>query len=167
MEAALSETVNNKTEPRGESFQFIFLSKKWNLRRILLIFIHSLLKSKELPQSLGRLCSHIEHCARTFGREGLVNQIPNEYSLPSQWIPVLVSTYSFPLPSKYLFTLHQSEAQNSFDRGRSTFEIGAAKPTPLQETRQNYPSYVWTQGLPGIYGFHADARAIRYTVSMA
>ena len=40
--------------------------KKWNLRRILLIFIHSLIKSKsnELPQSLGGLCSHIEHRTR-------------------------------------------------------------------------------------------------------
>ena len=75
LEAVLSETVNHKTKPQGESFTFPFIVKKWNLRRILLIFIHSLIKSKsnELPQSLGGLCSHIEHRTRAFGREDLVN----------------------------------------------------------------------------------------------
>ena len=40
------ETVNNKTKTQGESFLFIFFVKKWNLGRILSIFIHSLINTK-------------------------------------------------------------------------------------------------------------------------
>ena len=50
-----TKTVNNKTKPK-----VIFISifvQKWNLERILFIFIHSLINSKsnELPQNLGGL----------------------------------------------------------------------------------------------------------------
>ena len=38
-----------------------------------------------------------------------------KYLLPSQRIPVLTLTYSLPLRSYYLFTLHQSVTQNLSD----------------------------------------------------
>ena len=51
------ETVNNKTKTQDNSFLFLFFVKKWNLGRILFIFLHSLINSKsnELPQRLGSL----------------------------------------------------------------------------------------------------------------
>ena len=58
------ETVTNKTKTQGKSFFISIFVKKWNLGRILLIFIHSLInqpinsKSNELSHSLGRLFSH-------------------------------------------------------------------------------------------------------------
>ena len=65
------ETVNNKTQIQGKSFLFFIFVEKWNLGRILFIFIHSLINSKsnELPQSLGYLCFYrkfincvLKHC---------------------------------------------------------------------------------------------------------
>ena len=40
-----NKTLNNKTKTQGESFLFLFLSKKWVLGRILFIFIHSVMNS--------------------------------------------------------------------------------------------------------------------------
>ena len=62
--------------------------------------------------------------------ERLVNKIPvlnPEYLLPSQGIPVLAPTSSLLLRSEYLFTVHQSMAQNLSDMWRSTFKIGDAQ----------------------------------------
>ena len=53
--ALQAKTVNDKTKP-NVIFISIFV-QKWNLERILFIFIHSLINSKsnERPQSLGGL----------------------------------------------------------------------------------------------------------------
>lgn len=93
--------------------------------------------------------THIEHRALAVGREGLVHQIPvliPEYLLPPQWVPVVAPTCSLPLLSEYLFTLHQSVAQNLCAMCRSSFEIFAS----LQKSPRNHLSYVWTEGQSGI-----------------
>ena len=40
-----NKTLNNKTKTQGESLLFLFFVKKWDLGRILFIFIHSVMNS--------------------------------------------------------------------------------------------------------------------------
>ena len=69
------------------------------------------------------------------------------------WIPFLAPTYSLPLPSDYLFNLHQSAAPHSQDRS------GA-------ETAPKSPFLCVSKSLIR-YGFRAGARAIRYCENIA
>ena len=82
-----------------------------------------------------------------------------EYLLPSQWILVLAPTYSLPVQSEYLLTLHQSVAQNLSDMRRSTSEIGAAQLRSVTEIAPKSP-FLYVNRSPIRYGFHIGARAI-------
>ena len=75
-------------------------------------------------------------------------------------------------PNTYLFTLHQSVAQNpSVMRvtvDDSPFSRWAWRSfASLQKSRRNHRSCVWTEALSGMGGFRADAKAIRYSVNVS
>ena len=71
----------------------------------------------------------------------------SQSSLPSQWMPGLALIYSLPLRSEYLFTLQQSVALYDAPLSRSA---PCSNAQPLQKSRRNYRSYVWTEALSGI-----------------
>ena len=77
------------------------------------------------------------------------NEVPIMYSLSSQWVLFLFPSYSLPLRTKYLLTLHQTVAQNLSDMCRSTSEIGAALLRSVTEIAPKSPflcvnrSLVW------------------------
>ena len=79
-------------------------------------------------QNWNKSFTNIKHRAGAVGREGLVNWIFPSISVG----PSLFPTYSLPLRPEYLFTPHQSEAQNLSDIWRSTFEISRRSFAPLQ-----------------------------------
>ena len=85
------------------------------------------------------------------------------YSLPSQWVLFLFPSYSLPLRTKYLLTLHQSVAQNLSDMCRSTSEIGAALLRSVTEIAPKSPFLCVNRSLDG---FRAGAKAILYSVNM-
>ena len=68
----------------------------------------------------------------------------SQSSLPN-YFRFIGPTYSLPLRSEYLFTLHQRVEQNLSDMWRSTFEIGAAQlhsvaeVTALMCEQKSYP----------------------------
>ena len=106
--------------------------------------------------------TRIENRAGVIGREGLVNQFSlliicfrhSRFQCP-------LPTYSLPLGSEYLFTLHQSEALFLFDIWRSTLEISAAQLLSVTEIAP----FVRVNRIPIRYGFRAGARAIRCRVN--
>ena len=91
-----------------------------------------------------------------------------EYFLPSKWVPVLDPTYSLSLWFKYLFTLHQSVAQNHVryvalhlrgQRGAASLcYINRAEITVLMCEKTSYP--VWFSWLS------ACARAVRFSANI-
>ena len=95
----------------------------------------------------------IVHTHRTSCRNGLPRGFGELNPSPHSWIFTCVSvgssylsaTYLLPLRSIFLFTLHQSVAQNLSDMWRSTFEIGAA-----QKSRRNHSLHVWPEALPSM-----------------
>ena len=64
--------------------------------------------------------THSTHVHRTSCRGGwprgvgFFNRNPDtpEYLLPSKWVSVVFQSYSLPLRSEHVFTLHHSAAQN-------------------------------------------------------
>ena len=102
-------------------------------------------------------CEQQQHRTRT-NRSHTSNIVSERFAervwwTKSHWIFTCVSvgssylsaTYLLPLRSIFLFTLHQSVAQNLSDMWRSTFEIGAA-----QKSRRNYSLHVWPEALPSM-----------------
>ena len=65
-------------------------------------------------------------------------------------------------PLSYLFTLHQSVAQNLSDMKRSTFEMARRSFAPFQKSRQNHRSCLWTEALSGMISVQAQ----KYTVNL-
>ena len=80
--------------------------------------------------------------------------------------PVLFATYSLPLRSEYLFTLHHTVAQNLSDMWLSTFEISAAQLRSVTEIQPKSP-FLCVNRSPIRYGFRADAKAFQYSVNIA
>ena len=93
-----------------------------------------------------------------------------EQLLPFQCLPVLNPTYSLPPLSEYLFTLHQSLAQNLSDMWRSALYIGAAQLLSVTEIivpklpflceNRSFIQYGFApaQELSGIECFHMTSR---------
>ena len=67
-------------------------------------------------------------------------------------------------PNTYLFTLHQSVAQD--ESQSASFEIGAAQLRSVTEIAPKSP-FLCVNRSPFRYGFRGDAKAIRYSKNIA
>ena len=79
---------------------------------------------------------------------------------------VAKSVYSLPLQSKYLFTLHQNEAQNSSDMWCSSSNISTVQLCSITEIMPKSPLLCVNKN-PNQHDFHAGARAIQCSINIA